>query len=78
MGDHKSPITQEDTSHVGRDHMYMWGDHMIDVQYKVRGDHTYMWGDHMIPIPYKVWGTMSHIRHEDTSHVEGPYNSCSI
>ena len=42
------------------------------MQYKVWGDHKshiLHVGDHMIPIPYKVWGTISHIRHEDTSHV---------
>ena len=28
----------------------------------------------MMPIPYKVWGDYKyHIRHEDTSQVEGPY-----
>ena len=44
------------------DRMYMWGDHIIPVPYKVRGDHN-------IPIPYKMWGDhTSHIRHEDTSH----------
>ena len=45
-----------------------------------------MWADHTIPIPYKVWGDhKSHIRHEDTSHVKGPYvhvgrpyDTCSI
>ena len=37
---HKS---HEDISQVA-DLMYMWGNHMIPVSYKVRGDHMYMWG----------------------------------
>ena len=42
--------------------MYMWGDHVIPVSYKVSGDHK-------ISILYKVWGDhKSHIRHEDTLH----------
>ena len=46
--------------------MYMWGDHMMLIPYKVRGDHMYiLWdqmipipymGDHIIPVPYKVRG----------------------
>ena len=33
----------------------------------------------MIPIPYKVLGDhKSPIRHEDTSHVGGPYDTCSL
>ena len=45
--------------------MYMLGDHTIPVPYKVRRDY-------MIPIPYKVCGDhKSHIRHEDTLHMEG-------
>ena len=62
-----------------------WGDHKIPMPH---------WGDHQIPIPFEVWETIrvilqgdhkSHIRHEDTSHVGGPYvhvgeqyDTCSI
>ena len=55
------------------------GDHQICIPYKVWGTIRfidiilYIWGDHIIAIPYKVWGTISHIRHEDTSHMRGPY-----
>ena len=42
MGDHKSHIRHEDTSHVGAIHTYGGqyihvGDHMILIPYKVRG-----------------------------------------
>ena len=64
--------------------MYMLGDHMKPVPYKVRGTiRLYMWGtihtcggDHMIHVPYKVRGTIRclfHIRHRGTITVIDSY-----
>ena len=41
----------------------VWGNiRVIDIISCMWGDHMYMWGDHK-----------SNKRHEDASHVEGPY-----
>ena len=59
MGDHKSHVRQEDTSHVG-DHMYIWG----TIQYLyLMGDYTFMCGDHTIPVSIKVRVTIRYLFH---------------
>ena len=56
--------------HTCGGHMYMWGDHMIPVLYKIRGDYQ-------LPIPYKVWGTIRVIDSYKVSTVDSNHKYTS-